>query len=180
MAPDSEARVPGLKREQAGVEVPRVHPHCALAGLAQRQRTGEISEHALPPECRQQADAGLNGARAVVVEDAAVEGRFAVAVQVVRALADRRLHRGVAPSHERPDCREQHVAAVDQDFERRRVRRVRRNDVEVSAESAGDLVQPGPGAPCQHRPPPPLHQCFSGQAAGEACCTEHDDPWHTK
>ena len=111
MAPDERRAGAGAEADQAGVEVAGVHAHRGVARLAQRERSGEVPEHALPPERRQQADAGRSRARAVVLEDAAGEGRLAVAVQVVRALARSRPRPAASPHLTNgPTVDDQHVA----------------------------------------------------------------------
>ena len=102
----------GRVRARARVEVADLHARRRLARVAQGERAREVAGHPVVAEGRHQPTAGGLRARPEALEDLADEAALAGRVEVVRARRDRRLHGGLAPARERPDGRDQHVAAL--------------------------------------------------------------------
>ncbi len=121
-----------------------------LARVAQGQRAREVAGDVVVAHRGQQADARRLGARPGVLEDVADERALTGRVQVVGAGADRRLERGIAPAHERPDRRDEHVALIDERAHGCGVRDVGHARLEA-AELGGERLQAGRVARGEHR-----------------------------
>ena len=163
----------------AGDEVADLDLPDRLAGLGERQGSGEVAGHPVVAERGQQRGAGALGAGAPLVEDAADERRLAGRVDVGRTGLDRRFDRGRAPAPERADGADHHVAGLEQGADARRVADVRRGDVEVTAELRREAFERRPATAGQQRLRPRCDERRGGQPPGVAGGSEEDDStWH--
>ena len=159
---------------RARVEVADLHARGVRAGVAQRERAGEVAGHPVVAEGRQQPAAGGLRARAEALEHGADEAPLARRVQVVRAGGDRGLHGRLAPALERADGRDEHVAALHE-----RAHGVGPGDVGDRPLQAAELLGQGADAPLvpggQHGPRSTIDEGPGGEIARVAGGAEDDD-----